>query len=501
MFEARYRFWVTITVMVVAVAEVLDMTIVNVALPHMMASLGATSNQITWVLTAYIVSAAVFMPLTGFLSSRFGQKRLLLANIAGFCLASMLCGMAQTLPQMVIFRLCQGAFGAALVPLSQTILRQIYPPELQGRAMAIWGVGIMAGPILGPTLGGYITDSLNWRWVFYINVPICIFGWLASQQLVKETPKQQNALDLPSALFLILGVGGMQIFIDRGHDEGWLTSYPMVLLLGFWVMMLLCFVVRCLQHPDRAVVKLSLFADRNFAVACVLITAFGLSLFGSMAIAPSLLEHLLGYPPKIAGLLIAPQAIAGAFGMMTVAKVIGKVDDRKVVGLGVLLAAAGAYFRSLASLNLSGWQFVWPGIIQGFGTGLFFVPLANLAFATLSKEQTAEAAGLFSFFRNLGSSIGISTVATYLANTSQQSWQHLGSNIRPANPTLQRWLDLQGLSIDSTATVARLGHEILVQAQMLAHVYTFRLIAVVTILLLPCLLLLQQQAKEKNEHG
>jgi DHA2 family multidrug resistance protein len=433
------RLLITVAVMLVAIIEVLDMTIVNVALPPMMGSLSASSEQITWVLTSYIVAAAVFMPLTGFLVNRWGRKKLLLLNVLGFMLTSVLCGLSANLLQMVVFRCLQGVFGASLVPLSQLIMRDIYAPEKRGQAMAIWGMGIMAAPVLGPTLGGYITEVSNWRWIFFVNVPVCALAFFLCLRAITETPTRKQAIDWLGMGLMATGVGSLQIFLDRGNGENWFESTEITAYCIISVLTLSLFIWRGIYRKNN-IINLSVFADRNFASSCLMITIYCASFFGIISLQSLMLENLMGYPTLTAGELMAPRGIASFFSMAAVANIIGRVDPRKIIALGLCLSVLGTYAMTYFSLDSSKSFIVWTSMVQGFGMGMFFVPLSTLAFATLQTQDAAEASGLFSFGRSLGNSIGISIYSTILSRETQINWQHLVAHINPFNPSLHAWL-------------------------------------------------------------
>ncbi len=470
------RGLITLAVMITTVMVVLDMTIVNVALPHMMATLGATSQQVTWVLTAYLVSQAVFVSLTGFLSRRYGQRRVVLVCTAGFVITSALCGQAGNLAEMVLFRILQGALGAPLMPLSQAVMVQSFGREQRGQAMAIWGMGIMVAPVLGPTLGGYITDHLDWRWVFYINGPVGLVSWLLSVISVPDTPTQRGAIDWPGMLMMAIGVGSLQLMLDRGNVEDWFTSDLIVSLAVAAVIGGVGFIYYCWRHPDP-VVNLRLFRDRNLATASLLMAAFGLGLFGTITIQPIMLENLLGYPAALTGEVMAPRAIASALGMMVVGRVIRHVDARYLITTGIILASFGGWQMTRYNLSLDMFWIVWPAAIQGLGIGMIFVPLSTLAYDTLPKRDMAEAAGLYNLTRTIGSSIGISVLATTLSRRGQYHWQTLGGNIQADNPTVYLWLQDHGLSLADPGAAASLARELGRQASMLAFIDAYLLVS------------------------
>lgn len=489
------KWMITLTVMLVAVIEVLDMTIVNVSLPAMMGSLGANSEQITWVLTSYIVSAAIFMPLTGFLTDRFGQKKLLICNILGFFMASILCGIATSLEQIILFRTLQGIFGASLVPMSQFILRDTFPKSQHGQAMAIWGIGIMAGPVFGPTLGGYITASLSWRWVFYINVPICLLAFFLAIRYIKPTPIKKKSIDYLGMLLMIIGIGGLQVFLDRGNNQDWLQSQTMVFLGLLWVIALSLFVIRGV-HQKNNIINLNLFKDKNFSISILLITLFTACLLGSISIQPIMLESIMAYPTKIAGMLMAPRAISSAIAMAIVARLIGRIPSRYLLLTGLFFSFVGSYDMTAFRLDSSMESIMLAGAIQGLGMGFFFVPLSTLAFSTLNKNQEAEASGIFSFGRSLGSSIGISILSTLISRETQVNWQELGSHLTSTNHPLWQWLQQHNWGLDSPQAIGLLEKSLYRHASMNAFVDSFHFIALSFVIMLPLVFMLEEKEQQ-----
>lgn len=485
------RWLVTLTVILVAVVEVLDMTIVNVSLPNMMGALGANIEQITWVLTSYVVSAAICMPLTGFLVNRIGQKKLLLINIIGFLIASALCGLSNSLVEIVFFRVLQGVFGAALVPLSQIILRDAFPREEQGKAMAIWGIGIMAAPVLGPTLGGYITEALNWRWVFYINIPVCALAFLLAWQLIKENPTQQDKIDWTGLVLMATGIGCLQIFLDRGNQEDWFNSKSILLLFIVWTLSLGLFIWRG-SRINNNIVNLRLLLDRNFFSSCLLILCYSVGMFGIITIQPILLEGYMHYSTSASGIIMAPRGVTAAIGMAMVAVLIKKYDVRYIVASGLFFSALGTWFMAKHTLTASMFFMMWTGAVQGFGMGLFFVPLSVVAFSTLPREASAEAAGIFSFSRNLGISIGVSILSTIISRETQINWNRLGGHINAFNPNLTYWLNHLHWKLYNPLTLQTLTNQLAGQAAVIAFNDVFWLVAITFFALLPLVFLLKK---------
>lgn len=459
--------------MLTTIMVILDMTIVNVALPHMMGALGATSHQITWVLTGYIVAEAIFIPLTGFFAGRIGRKRVMLISIVGFVVASALCGQAETLSQIVLFRILQGTFGASVVPLSQSIMVDTFPKDERGKAMAIWGVGIMLGPILGPTVGGYITQHLDWRWVFYINVPVGVLNlWMIQHYLRPATAKGQRRADWLGSLVMAVGIGSVQFVLDRGNQDNWFASNTIILFAAVAALALPVFAVRAWRRDD-SVVQLRLLKDRNLAVSSFMMLAFGLGLFGTIALQPIMLQQLLHYPAETTGLVMAPRGVASAVGMFIVSRIIMRVDPRAIILTGLGFAAGGSYLMASYSLNISPSWIIWPGVLQGVGMGMIFVALSTVAYQTLPSAATDHASGIFNLARTIGASIGISIVSTIVTRTSQENWNELGGHINPYDPALSHWLAAQGLHLRDPVAPQLLAAELQRQSTMVGFVDAF----------------------------
>ena len=481
----------SIAVLLAVLMVILDMTIVNVALPDMMGTLGATPDQITWVLTSYIVAEAIIIPMSGFLAERFGRKRVLTVSVAGFVISSMLCGQAHTLLQMVFFRLLQGAFGASVVPLSQATMVDSFEPEKRGKAMAIWGIGVLLGPIMGPTVGGFITDHLGWQWVFYVNLPIGIINLALIAAYIRPTPYTGAPLDWFGALLLAAGVGSLQMLLDRGNSEGWFSSQLIIGLAFVSFICLVMFTLRSFNRPD-AILKLNLLKDRNLATSTFLIMAFGVGMLSTIALQPLFLEHLLGYPASTAGLVMAPRGIAVAVGMIVVATLIQHIDSRWLVFAGLTLSAAGTYVTTRYNLDVDRFWIIAPSIVQGIGMGMIFVPLSTLAYQTLPKEASDQAASIFNISRTIGGSLGIAIGATVLTQATHENLQTLGAGINPYNPALRAWLNSTGLSLSDPHTQQLLSYELTRQSTMIGFIEAFGFVTLSFLVLIPFVLLLKQ---------
>lgn len=489
--DAQNRLAITVSIMLATVMNSLDTTIANVALPHMQGSVSASPEQITWVLTSYIVSAAIMTPLSGWLADRIGRKRMFLISIAGFTAASMLCGIATSLPEIVLFRVLQGVFGAALIPLSQAVLLDINPPEKHGQAMAIWGAGAILGPILGPALGGYFTENFSWRWCFYINLPIGILAFLGVLFFISgDRLTKAKKFDFLGFGMITIFIGAFQLVLDRGPSQDWFQSREIwteaLLALGsLWV-----FVIHTMttSHPffDKALMR-----DRNFVTASIFGFFVGILLFSTMALLPPMMQTLLGYPVLTSGLVSMPRGIGSFVAMFAVGRLIGKVDTRLILLTGLLISCAALLQMVNFDLSMTVWPFITSGIIQGLGVGLLFVPLSTLAFATVPPHLRPEGSSVYTLVRNLGSSVGISIMNALVVANTQTMHASLASRAVPTDPvfraTVPRMLDPA-----TAAGIASLNGEITRQASMVAYIDDFRLMLIITIACMPMLLLMRK---------
>ena len=417
--------------------QALDQTIANVALPYMQGSLSATYDEITWVLTSYITAAAIMTAPVGWLAARFGRKYLFITCLVKFTVTSMMCGAAQSLPQMVAFRLLQGMFGAALVPLSQSTMMDIYPVEKRGQAMAIWGVGVMVGPILGPTLGGYLTEMYNWRFVFYINLP---FGVLATLGLVffmpRSFPNFNMRFDWIGFAVLSLGIGGVQMMLDRGQDQDWFSSPEVITEAVLGGLGVYLFIVHMFT-AEKPFIPLALFADRNFFAGVVMMLAVGTILVSSSSLMAPWLQNQANYPVETAGLVMAPRGIGTMVTMLTGGRLATKFDRARLMAIGILALAWSMWEMTGWTPDVSHCTIVVTIVIQGAGLGLVFLPLQVLAFATLPAQYRTDGPSLFSLFRNIGAAIGVSVTSAVLAHNAQVVHAEIGALVTPFNRALQ----------------------------------------------------------------
>jgi MFS transporter, DHA2 family, multidrug resistance protein len=483
------RAMITVSVMLATIMQVLDTTIANVALPSMQGSLNAAQDTITWVLTSYIVALAIATPMTGWMAARLGRKRLFLIVTAGFTVASMLCGLATSLGEMVAYRILQGVFGAALVPMSQAVLLDINPKERHGQAMAIWGAGIMVAPIIGPTLGGWLTDGFDWRWVFYINLPVGILAFAGILAYLPETEIKARPFDFLGFAMLGLAIGSAQMILDRGEQLDWFASREIwielaVMISGFWV-----FLVHVWKRRDPFL-DLAIFRDRNLVTGLIFIFVIGIILLATAALLPPMLQGLMGYPVMTTGLVLAPRGIGTMVSMLLVGRLVRVVDPRLLVLAGLLLTIWSLWMMTGFSLEMDTDLLVVSGVVQGLGLGLVFVPLSAMAFATLDGRFRNDATALFSLMRNLGSSFGVSLVVTMLAQNTQINHAELAARISPFNPLLDG-LALPGDPAAGGQALAMLEAMVSRQAAMIAYVDDFMLMMFVTMLAVPMLLMLR----------
>jgi DHA2 family multidrug resistance protein len=496
------RAAITISIMLATVMQALDTTIANVALPHIQGSLSAAQDQVTWILTSYIVAAAIMTPLTGWLAGAFGIKRVFLVSVAGFTVASALCGIAQSLGQIVVFRLLQGVCGAALVPLSQAVLLRINPPERHGQAMAVWGTGIMVGPIAGPVIGGWLTDNYDWRWVFYINVPIGIIAFLGIFAFIHESRQtHRDRFDFFGFAALGIAIGALQMLLDRGELKDWFGSLEIWAEAIVTVLALYLFVVHTATTSERPFLNRQLLRDRNFIGSTVLMFFIGIILFATLALLPTMMQNLMDYPVVTTGIATAPRGIGTMFGMFLVGRIINKLDVRLILLAGLSLTAISLSQMAGFSLQMGMAPIVISGLIQGFGLGLVFVPLSTTAFSTLPRDILTQGTAVFSLMRNIGSSIGISIVEALLAENTQIVHSRLIQPLRPDNPLMHAPWAIGPYTLNTTSGIAALNAEVTRQAAMVAYVDDFKMMMVIALLAVPLLLLLRRPRRGARPPG
>jgi DHA2 family multidrug resistance protein len=485
------RTMITISIMLATIIQALDGTIANVALPHMQGALSASQDQITWVLTSFIVAAAIATPLNGWLVDRFGLKNVFLVSVAGFTIASVLCGLSATLTEIVVARMLQGVFGAALVPLSQSTLLDINPREKHGSAMAVWGMGVMIGPILGPSLGGWLTDSYSWRWVFFINVPIGSLAFYGIWRYIHASPGARRIrFDTFGFVTLSIAIGALQMLLDRGEQNDWFSSLETWVELILTTLSFAYFIGHTLTTPaGKSFVDFRLLKNANYVTGLMLIFIVGVVLFATRALMPTMLQGLMNYPAALAGLVTAPSGLGTMAAMLVVGRLTGKVDLRLLLGAGFAITAFSLWQMTGYTLVLSQGDIVWPGVVQGIGLGLVFVPLSAATFATLTPEMRAEGTALYSLVRNIGSSIGIALVQALLVRNTQIAHASLTTHVTAANPAL---LDpASGFTAATQLGAAMIDNEITRQASMIAYVDDYKLMMLMTLVVIPLLILIR----------
>ncbi len=494
---------IAIAVMLGTFMEVLDTTVVNVSLPHIAGNLSATVDESTWVLTSYLVANAIILPMTGWLANHFGRKRILMISIGGFTAASVLCGMAPNLPALIVFRVMQGATGGGLQPLSQAIMLEAFPPEQRGKAMAFWGLGIVVAPMLGPVLGGWITDSYSWRWIFYINLPVGAMALFMSNAFIFDPPyirRSAEGIDYWGIGMLAVGMGALQVMLDKGQEEDWFASSLIVYLLVIAAVLLGVFIVRELR-VRWPVVRLHVFRIRTYSTGVFLMTTMGFVLYGSMVLLPIFLQTLLGYPATEAGLAMLPRGLGAFLAMPLVGVLMSKLEPRKLLTFGIVVASYSLWMLSKINLSAGYWDIFWPQFIQGTAMGFLFVPLTTITHDPIPKEEMGNATSIFNVMRNIGGSVGIAAATTMVARHSQAQINTLGAHVSAFSPEVQQMLTqaragFMAKGADSV-TATRRAYESLFgmvqqQAAMLSFVHAFQLMAVVFLCCLPLILLMRK---------
>ena len=491
----RNTLLVVVGVMTATLLQILDTTIANVALPHMQAALGATPDEISWVLTSYIVASAVAMPITGWLADRVGSRRLFILSTAGFVLASMLCGMAQNITQMVLFRALQGAAGAFISPLSQAAMLDVNRPSRQPQMMAIWGTGIMIGPILGPIIGGWLTDNWNWRWVFYVNVPL---GILALAILIAELPSRavvKRRFDMFGFSMIAIAISAVQLMLDRGNHLDWFDAtevwvYAIAIVSAVWIG-----AIHFTTSTQPTLFSGAVFANRNFLVAMLFMLVMGMVMFASMALLPSMLQRLFGYSVMGTGWVMMPRGV-GTLVSMQISGMLSRrgVDPRIVVVSGFVLAGLSFWQMSGWSLEVDQWHIVTSGFLQGLGIGLLFIPINTTAFATLSTALRTEGSSLLNLSRSLGASMGIAVTTALLSRNLQSSHSDLASHITASMTALVDFSAIDRFQQLGTTALSVIDAEVNRQAAMIAYVDNFYLMLWLSLAALPLVLLMRPVA-------
>ena len=484
------RALLTVFAMTATIMQALDMTIANVALPYMQGSLSASLDQINWVLTSYIVAAAVMTAPIGWVADRFGRKKLFVLCAAGFTFASVLCGFAQNIEQMVMFRLMQGMFGAALVPLSQAVMLDVYPIEQRGQAMAIWGVGVMLGPIMGPTLGGWLTENWSWHWVFLVNLPVGILTVLGLIAFMDETkPQQHLRFDWFGFAALAVGIGALQLMLDRGEQLGWFESAEIIVELVVSIAGFYFFFAHSLTTPEPFV-RFDLFKDKNYIGACIFMAVMGVVLFGTMALVTPFLQNLLGYPIIAAGWLLASRGVGTLIGMVMVGRLLRIVEARYLILTGLILTVASLYEMIGFSLDTSARTIIIINLVQGVGLGLVFIPLSTVGFMTLPDHLRTDGTAMLTLVRNLASSIGISIMIANLTNKTTMFRAELAEHVTPFNDALKMPDVAAVLNLATEQGRAMMDLLLTQQAAVIAYANDFKLLMAVALVAIPFVLVI-----------
>ena len=494
---------IAVSVMFATFMEVLDTTVVNVSLPHIAGSLSSTIDEATWVLTSYLVANAIILPMTGWLASMFGRKRLLMLSVVGFTAASFLCGLAPTLGTLIFFRILQGATGGALQPLSQAVLLEAFAPQDRGKAMGVWALGIVVAPILGPVLGGWLTDNYTWRWVFYVNIPVGIASIVMTKLYIFDPPylrTESRTVDYWGIGMLAVGIGALQIVLDKGQEADWFSS-PAILILAIVSAVTIVALIIHELTTDNPVVDLRIFKERSYAVGVFLMTVVGFVLYGSMVLLPIMLQTVLGYPPMQAGIAMAPRGIGSFFMMPLTGLMTGRFDARKLLTCGLLVAGSTLLWLSHLNLQAGYWDIFWPQLLQGVGMSLLFVPLTTVAMDPIPRERMGNATSLFNLMRNIGGSVGIAATGTMLARNSQRTTSMLGAHVSAYDPVSRSvFMQMRGAfmaagadpATASSRSTAALFGMVQRQATMVSFVGIFQLLGIVFLTLIPLVLLMRR---------
>ena len=485
------RTLITVCAMTATIMQALDTTIANVALPYMQGSLSASLDQINWVLTSYIVAAAIMTAPIGWLADRFGRKILFIICVAGFTVASFLCALAQNIEQMVLFRLLQGMAGAALVPLSQSVLLDAYSLQERGSAMAIWGIGVMLGPIMGPTLGAWLTDNYSWHWVFLINLPIGVGTVIGMLLFMEETKRHEHLrFDWFGFLALAVGIGSLQLLLDRGEQVGWFGASEIwietiISAVGFYY-----FFAHSLTTPEPFV-RFELFKDRNFVSGCVFMVVIGVVLFGTMALVTPFMQNLLGFPIQTAGFLLGSRGVGTLLTMMVAPRLMRLLETRYLILLGLLLTGGTLYYMTGFSLDVTQRTIVITSVVQGIGLGLLFVPITTAAFLTLPGDLRNSGTSILTLIRNIGSSVGISMMIANLTSTTTVMHARIVEGVTPFNDALQMQDVTANLNVNSDLGRAILDQIVTQQAAMIAYLNDYKLLMILTLAMVPLVLIIR----------
>ena len=498
---ALQRWLITLSTMLAATMQALDMTIANVALPRIQGTVSATQEEISWVLTSYIIGAAVATPLTGWLVVRTGRRNIFIFCVAAFTLASFLCGIANSIEELVIYRLMQGIGGGALLPLSQLVLLDINPPEKHGQAMALWASGVTLGPILGPVLGGWLTEAYTWRWVFFINIPFGILATVGLWLYLSDSKRDKgHYFDFFGFGALILAIGCFQLMLDRGQVKGWFQSAEIWIEATAAAIFFYLFVIHTLTSK-RSFLPRALLRDRNFVVGTMFGIVVGAMFFSPLALLPAQLQHLMEYPVITTGMVTAPRGIGMLVAMLIVGRIVNYVDMRFILVAGLLFSAFSLWQMSQFSLEMGQSLVIWSGVWQGVGIGLLFVPFTTLAFATLEPHLRAEGTAFFTVFRNIASSAGISLTAALFSRNTQILHSTLAEHVRPDNPLARAPYMPEHMSLDHLQGIAAVNAEVTRQAMMMAYANDYWMLMIMTLCAVPLIIFMKKMPKHENGDG
>jgi len=504
---------VAVSVMLATFMVVLDSSVANVALPHIAGNLSASTDESTWVLTSYLVSNAIMLPAAGWIARRIGRKRLLMLSILVFTLASLLCGLALTMPMLIVARILQGVGGGGMQPLAQSILLESFPPHQHGKAMAAYGMGIVVAPVIGPTLGGWITDSYSWRWIFYINLPVGVLALFMANLYIEDPPYLRQAfrgaIDYLGFGLMAVWLGSLQLVLDKGQEADWYAAAWIRWVTVVSVLALVAFIVREFTNHDP-IVQLRVLVDRNFSVGTVITGLYGFTLYGVTALLPLFLQTVMGYPALDSGLAVSPRGIGSILSMLVVGVLVNKVDGRVLLAFGFVVLAYSTFLLSRVNLDIAMISVVWPNIMNGFAGGFIFVPLTTMTMGRLRKEQIGNAAGIYNLMRNIGGSIGIASVTTMLVRGSQIHQNYLVAHLTQSNPDtlqavegLQAQLHLEGASLYNAhlQSLGALYRSVQQQAAVLSYADNFRFMGFLMVLCIPLVLLFQRSSSKTRQRA
>lgn len=505
---AIHPWIIAISVMLSTFMEVLDTTVVNVSLPHIAGNLDASIDESTWVLTSYLVANAIVLPITGWLANHFGRKRLLMAAVIGFTAASFLCGLAPSLSLLIIFRIVQGACGGGLQPLSQAVMLEAFPPKDRGKAMAFWALGIVVAPMLGPVMGGWLTDNYSWRWVFYINIPVGVASIIMTRLFIFDPPyirRSSEKIDYWGIGMLALGIGALQILLDKGQEEDWFASHWITGLTIVSGAALAVFVFRELMvtHP---VVNLRVFRFRTYSAGVFLMTVVGFVLYGSLVLLPIYVQTLLGYPAVQAGIAMAPRGLGSFIALPIVGMIVGRFDPRKLLVVGMVIASFTLFQLSWLNLEAGYWDVFWPQVIQGMSLAFLFVPLTTVTMDAIAQEGMGNATSIFNLMRNIGGSMGIAAVTTMVARRQQVHISILGPHVNAFDEgSRMRIAGLRAMFMSQGADRATATHRayaalfgmVQQQGSMQSFVEAFWVLGIIFLAIVPLVLIM----KKPKGHG